>query len=111
MGGTSDNGNGVGSEDGGQGVGGGGPFHPLSGHPAIRQHGSGVDPSSLADFIMSVARMSAARVEGIGAEQYGGEIQKFEEMSGEEIFEALLEEVADIFAYASFLAIKAGALR
>lgn len=57
---------------------------------------------------MQMARMSAARVQGIGAEQYGGEIQKFETMSRDEIFEALLEEVADIFAYASFLAIKAG---
>lgn len=87
------------------------PFNSLSSHPAVRQHGKGVDPSYLADFIMSVARMSAARVQGIGADQYGGEVQKFELMSPAEIYEALLEEVADIFAYASFLAIKAGAAK
>jgi len=85
------------------------PFDSLSSHPAVRQHGKGVAPDLLADFIMSMARMSAARVKGIGAEQYGGEIQKFELMTPAEIYEALLEEVADIFAYASFLAIKAGA--
>lgn len=87
------------------------PFYSLANHPAVRQHGKGVAPEFLADFIMSMARMSAARVQGIGAEQYGGEIQKFETMSSSEIFDALLEEVADIFAYASFLAIKAGAAR
>ena len=91
-----------------------GDYHsvnPLTDHPAVRRHGKGVAPEHLADFIMSVARMSASRVQGIGAEQYGGEIQKFERMSASEIYEALLEEVADIFAYASFLAIKAGAAR
>lgn len=87
------------------------PFNSLSSHPAVRQHGKGVAPDHLADFIMSMARMSAARVQGIGAEQYGGEVQKFETMSPTEIYEALLEEVADIFAYASFLAIKAGGLK
>jgi hypothetical protein len=86
-------------------------IHPLANHPAILAHGSGVNSSDLSDFIMSIARMSASRVQGIGNEQYGGEIQKFETMSSEEIFQGLLEEVADIFAYASFLAIKAGALR
>lgn len=86
-------------------------INPLANHAAIQHHGSGVASAELADFIMSVARMAAARVEGIGQEQYGGMIQKFEVMSSEEIFQALLEEVADIFAYASFLAIKAGALR
>ncbi len=86
-------------------------INPLANHAAIRHHGSGVASSELADFIMSVARMAASRVEGIGDEQYGGMIQKFELMSSEEIFQSLLEEVADIFSYASFLAIKAGALR
>lgn len=85
--------------------------NPLANHAAVLTHGKGVDPSVLADFIMSMARMSAARVQGIGAEQYGGEIQKFEVMSPQEIYQALLEEVADIFAYASFLAIKAGAAK
>jgi len=87
------------------------PFYSLASHPAVRQHGKGVAPEFLADFIMSVARMSAARVQGVGADQYGGEIQKFELMTPSEIYEALLEEVADIFAYASFLAIKAGAAK
>lgn len=87
------------------------PLYSLANHPAVRQHGKGVAPEFLADFIISMARMSAARVQGIGAEQYGGEIQKFETMSSTEIFDALLEEVADIFAYASFLAIKAGAAK
>lgn len=85
--------------------------NPLSRHAAIQRHGSGITSEDLSDFIMSIARMSAARVQGIGQEQYGGEIQKFETMSSEEIFQGLLEEVADIFAYASFLAIKAGAVR
>lgn len=86
-------------------------LYSLADHPAIRQHGTGVAPEFLADFIMSMARMSAARVQGIGAQQYGGEIQKFELMNPSEIYQALLEEVADIFAYASFLAIKAGAAK
>ena len=111
VGGAADSVDGPNSGNSGHGDGANLPISPLASHPAILQHGNGVDPSSLSDFIMSVARMSAARVQGIGAEQYGGEIQKFETMSSEEIFEALLEEVADIFAYASFLAIKAGALR
>lgn len=111
MGSATAEGNGFGGEDGGQEHRSDYPVHPLAHHPAVLKHGKGVAPEDLSDFIMSVARMSAARVQGIGAEQYGGEIQKFETMSQAEVFEALLEEVADIFAYASFLAIKAGGVR
>lgn len=76
-------------------------------HPAVTQHGHGVDPRDLSAFIMSLAALAAERVQGIGAEQYGGEIQKFETKSVEELKVDILEEAADIIAYGAMLAIKA----
>jgi len=73
----------------------------------VTQHGHGVDPRDLSAFIMSLAALAAERVQGIGAEQYGGEIQKFETKSVEELKVDILEEAADIIAYGAMLAIKA----
>lgn len=79
-------------------------------HPAVVNYGSGVDPADLSDFIMSTAALAAERVRGIGADQYGGEIQKFETKTVDELTRDILEEVADVIAYASMIAIKAASL-
>ena len=76
-------------------------------HPAVTQHGHGVDPGDLSAFIMSLAALAAERVQGTGAEQYGGEIQRFETKTEEDLRLDILEEAADIVAYGAMLAIKA----
>ena len=83
----------------------------LTEHPAVVNHGSGVYSSDLADFTRALAEAAALRMEGVGDEQYGGEVQKFETESIGKYVDELLEEIADIFAYVSIIAIKALALR
>jgi hypothetical protein len=83
----------------------------VSSHEAVKKHGFGIDTGDLANFVEMIAGLAAERVRGIGAEQYAHEKQDFEDKSIDEIITDLLEEVFDIIAYASFLAVKAGALR
>jgi len=83
----------------------------VSGHPAVGKHGFGIETEDLASFVEMIAGLAADRVRGIGADQYAGDKQAFEDKNVDEIIADLLEEVFDIIAYASFLAIKAGALR
>lgn len=83
----------------------------LDGHEAVRQHGQGVDPSDLANYITLLGDFAAERVLGVGAEQYGGRLQKFETKSVEDLRRDALEEAADLVAYAAMILIKIGAMK
>lgn len=83
----------------------------LSSHNAVASLGHGVSSVDLADLIGQIAQRTQQRVLTIGDSQYGGAVQKFETMSPEKIFDELLDEVADVYAYAAFLAIHAMAVR
>lgn len=80
-------------------------------HAAVAQLGEGVSSVELADFIRQVADRTAQRVITVGETQYGGRIQQFETKSVEEIYDELLDEVADVYAYAAMLAVHAMAVR
>ena len=80
-------------------------------HKAVTRHGKGIDTADLADFIKVISGLAADRVSGVGAEQYAGDVQSFENKDIDEIVTDLIEELLDIIAYTGFLAIKAGALR
>jgi hypothetical protein len=86
-------------------------FDLLEGHEAIRQHGKGVDPDDLADYIGLLGDFAAERVKGIGADQYGGRLQRFETKSLEDLRRDALEEAADLVAYAAMILIKIGAMK
>lgn len=84
----------------------------LAEHPAVRDLGSGVSSVDLADLIGQIAQRTQSRVIGVGHEQYGkGRLQKFETLTPDEIYEELIDEIADIYAYGAFLAIHAMAAR
>lgn len=84
----------------------------VTGHTVVRNHGTGVSSDELGDYITTLAALARKRILGVGADQYDlGTRQKFEDMSIEELREAILEEVADIFSYAAMIAIKIGAAR
>lgn len=84
----------------------------LSEHPAVRDHGSGVYSSDLADFTRALAEAAASRIEGVGDEQYNtGELQKFETRDIDQYVNELLEELADVMSYLSIITIKILALR
>ena len=78
---------------------------------AVMQHGNGVDPVELGAFIESVAALAANRVRGVGAQEYGGEIQQFETKTIDQLRNDILEEVADVMAYAGMIALKTFAMR
>lgn len=81
----------------------------LDQHPAVTDHGSGVYSSDLADFVRALGEAAASRIEGIGNEQYSdgeGKPQKFETMSVDHMYNELLDELADVFAYLSMITIK-----
>ena len=81
----------------------------LINHPAIATHGAGIATTDLADFIRQFAELTADRVSSIGADQYGqGKLQAFESKDPHEIFQEIVEELADVIAYVAMLAIKAG---
>ena len=80
-------------------------------HPAVLGLGSGVSSVDLADFIGQLAERARRRVITIGESQYGGQIQKFETLSPEKIFDELLDEVADGIAYLAMASIHAMAIR
>ena len=80
-------------------------------HPAVANLGSGVSSIDLADFIGQLAERARRRVITIGETQYGGQIQKFETLSPEKIFDELLDEVADGIAYLAMASIHAMAIR
>lgn len=86
----------------------------LSEHPAVRDHGSGVYSSDLADFTRALAEAAASRMEGIGDAQYGQDeygLQKFETRDIDQYVNELLEELADVMSYLSIITIKILALR
>lgn len=83
----------------------------LDQHPAVQNLGRGVSSVDLADLIGQVAERTRRRVITIGETQYGGVLQKFETMNPETVYEELLDEVADAYAYLAFGLIHAMALR
>lgn len=80
-------------------------------HPAVRKHGSGVSSTELGNFILTLADTAATRVLGVGAEQYGGERQRFETLTQEQQISELIDELADAYAYLAMVAIKALAIK
>lgn len=77
---------------------------------AVRDHGQGVNPGDLAAYIESLAAFASERVQGIGAKQYGGALQQFETKSVEDLKIDMMEEAADLIAYAAMILIKIEAL-
>lgn len=82
-------------------------------HTAVIDHGKGVYSEDLADFTRQLAEVAAQRIATVGDEQYNDaiELQKFEVSSIDQYVNELVEEVADIFAYASIITLKAIALK
>ena len=102
----------LGSESSKHQLGGGDDDHigPLLNHPAVKQHGTGIDSVLLGDYIMGLARLSASRVVHEGDAEYNqGERQAFEDKTTDQLRREILEELADVVSYAAFLAIKVGA--
>lgn len=62
--------------------------------------------TDLADFIEKITVMARERVQTVGAAEYGGAIQLFETKHVGELQRDILEEVADIVAYAGMIALK-----
>lgn len=82
-------------------------FLELLDHPAVIKHGQGVSSLELQDFVDQMAEIAQARILTVGHEQYGqGKVQKFETMSGRELGEGLIEEIADVYNYIAMMAIK-----
>jgi len=80
-------------------------------HPAVTGYGHGVSTEELASFVEVLASRASSRVRGVGAEQYGqGSLQKFETLTAAEITTELLDELADVVAYASMIAIRVARL-
>jgi len=85
----------------------------LADHTAVIRHGAGVYSEDLADFVRQLADVAATRILTVGDEQYNDPIepQKFETATIEKYLDELVEEVADMFAYASIIVLKAIALK
>ncbi len=94
----------------GSGKGDTGGVHQLLNHPAVLNHGQGINSVLLGDFIMGLARLSASRVVNEGDREYNqGERQSFEDKTSDELRREIVEELADVVSYAAFLAMKVGA--
>jgi len=84
--------------------------HQLLNHPAVLNHGKGINSVLLGDFIMGLARLSASRVVHEGDREYNlGGRQAFEDKSDDEIKQEIVEELADVVSYCAFLCMKLGA--
>ena len=86
----------------------------LSEHVAVRNHGRGVGSENLANFVEAFADQAKARILGTGNLQYNLDetgLQRFEELSGEQLADELLDELLDVVNYCSMIAIKVLALR
>jgi hypothetical protein len=84
--------------------------HQLLNHPAVLNHGQGINSVLLGDFIMGLARLSASRVVNEGDAEYNqGDRQSFEDKTSDELRQEILEELADVVSYTAFLAMKVGA--
>lgn len=75
-------------------------------HPAVRKHGHGVSTPELVNFMDNLHNRMIERVKGIGQDQYGGHIQKFETYTTDRLISETLDELADCLAYTGMLAIK-----
>lgn len=75
-------------------------------HPAVRKHGHGVSTPELVNFMDNLHNRMILRVKGIGQDQYGGRVQKFETYTTDRLISETLDELADCLAYTGMLAIK-----
>ena len=82
--------------------------NPLVDHAAVTGYrADGVSTEDLTSFIESFASLRAARVRGVGADQYAiAQGQKFESFTVGDTIRELIEELADASNYIDFLAIK-----
>lgn len=72
----------------------------------------GMTSDQLADEVAQFIAECAARVRGVGKDQYEGKgFQKFETMEMDELFEYLEEELRDVANYAAFLVIRLRRIR
>lgn len=72
----------------------------------------GMTSDQLADEVAQFVAECAARVRGVGKDQYEGKgFQKFETMEMDELFEYLEEELRDVANYAAFLVIRLRRIR
>ena len=79
-------------------------------HPAVLNHGQGINSVLLADFIMGLARISASRVVNEGDREYNlGDRQSFEDKTSDQLRQEIVEELADVVSYCAFLCMKLGA--
>jgi hypothetical protein len=83
---------------------------PLTEHPAVQKHGTGVTSDELASFTEALGSLSQSRIKGTGRAQYSLNFddcgQKFEQMTGDELVTGFLEEAADAINYISMATIK-----
>lgn len=87
-----------------------GGVYQLLNHPAVLNHGQGINSVLLGDFIMGLARLSASRVVNEGDREYNlGDRQSFEDKTSDEIKQEIVEELADVVSYCAFLCMKLGA--
>lgn len=75
-------------------------------HPAVRKHGHGVSTPELVNFMDNLHNRMIERVKGIGQQQYGGRVQKFETYGPDRLVSETLDELADVLAYVGMLTIK-----
>lgn len=78
----------------------------LRDHPAVRKHGHGVSTPELVNFMDNLHNRMIERVKGIGQQQYGGRVQKFETYGPDRLVSETLDELADVLAYVGMLTIK-----
>lgn len=71
-----------------------------------------MNSQQLADAVQLLADGAKSRILGVGDEQYSdGDMQRFESLQLEELFEWLQEELQDVVSYATMLSIRVGRVR
>lgn len=85
----------------------------LLAHPAVTGHGIGVSSADLASLHDVLMDEGHRRFRGAGKDQYESVItgnrasQKFEDMSMDELVQALIEEIVDVQNYMTMITVKA----
>lgn len=84
------------------------PHAALTDHEAVANYGNGVGSVALGNFIECFADYAKGRVLSTGALQYEGEngVQRFESLTSEQLYDELLDELADTMAYIAMVGIR-----